>query len=86
MFDIQWQRALSAILGDNSVSTLQCLVLAQLYYFARGDYAKLLHYKSLAVGLAMRLGLSQSQRKFSLGALGGEMRKRAFWCVFALDA
>ncbi|KAI5793106.1 fungal-specific transcription factor domain-containing protein [Geopyxis carbonaria] len=85
-FDAQWQRALNSVLADNSIATVQCLVLAQLYCFARGDYGKLLHYKSLAVGLAIRLGLNHNQRKFNLGALGGEMRKRTFWCVFCLDA
>lgn len=84
-FDVQWQRALDSVLSENSLSTLQCLVLAQLYCFARGDYSKLLHYKNLAVGVTVRMGLNHSQRKFALGALGGEMRKRAFWCVYTLD-
>ncbi|KAH0611070.1 uncharacterized protein H6S33_011497 [Morchella sextelata] len=74
----QWQQALDAILLDSTTETLQCLVLAQLYCISKGDYARLLQYKSLAVGIVLRLGLNQSQKKFSLGALGGEMRKRMF--------
>ncbi|KAG0131617.1 putative transcriptional activator protein [Tuber indicum] len=85
-FDAQWQRSLNAIIGDSTVETLQCLVLAQLYCFSLGDYSRLLHYKSLAVGTTLRLGLNQSQRKFNLGALSGEMRKRTFWCVYCLDS
>ncbi|KAF8251059.1 hypothetical protein K440DRAFT_647833 [Wilcoxina mikolae CBS 423.85] len=85
-FDFQWQRALDSVVSETSINTVQCLVLAQLYCFGRGDYAKLLHYKNLAVGVALRLGLNHSQRKFAVGALGGEMRKRAFWCVYCLDS
>lgn len=84
-FDFQWRRALNSVLSETSLDTVQCLVLAQLYCFSRGDYAKLLHYKNLAVGIALRMGLNHSQRKFALGALGGEMRKRAFWCIYCLD-
>ncbi|CUS14123.1 unnamed protein product [Tuber aestivum] len=85
-FDAQWQRSLNAIIVDSTIETLQCLVLAQLYCFSKGDYSRLLQYKSLAVGIALRLGLNQSQRKFTLGALSGEMRKRTFWCVYCLDS
>lgn len=81
----QWEAALSSILLDSTTETLQCLVLAQLYCFSKGDYARLLQYKSLAVGIVLRLGLNQSQKKFALGALDGEMRKRMFWCVHCLD-
>lgn len=81
----QWETALSSILLDSTTETLQCLVLAQLYCFSKGDYARLLQYKSLAVGIVLRLGLNQNQKKFALGALDGEMRKRMFWCVYCLD-
>lgn len=82
---MQWQQALDAVVTENNLGTVQCLVLAQLYCFARGDYARLLQFKSLAVGMALRLGLNHSQRRFQLGALAGEMRKRTFWCVYCLD-
>ncbi|KAH8147577.1 uncharacterized protein LAJ45_08404 [Morchella importuna] len=82
----QWQQALDTILLDSTTETLQCLVLAQLYCISKGDYARLLQYKSLAVGIVLRLGLNQAQKKFSLGALGGEMRKRMFWCIYCLDS
>ena len=84
-FDARWQKALDSVVVETSLNTVQCLVLAQLYCSRRGDYEKLLHYKDLTVGLALRLGLNRSQRKFASGALQGEMRKRVFWCVYCLD-
>jgi Fungal specific transcription factor domain len=67
------------------METLQCLLLAQIACILKADYTKLLHYKSVAVGLSQRLGLHQSQKRFSLGALSSETRKRVFWCLYTLD-
>ncbi|KAF3932117.1 hypothetical protein ABW20_dc0107169 [Dactylellina cionopaga] len=85
-FTRQWQYALEAIMLEPSVESLQCLVLAQLYCMSIGDDSRLNQYKSLAVGTALRLGLNQDQKKFGVSALQTEMRKRAFWCVYLLDA
>ncbi|KAF3080750.1 hypothetical protein TWF102_002106 [Orbilia oligospora] len=85
-FTRQWQYALEAIMLEPSLESLQCLVLAQLYCMSIGDDSRLNQYKSLAVGTAMRLGLNQDQKKFGVTALQLEMRKRAFWCVYLLDA
>ncbi|KAK7547843.1 fungal-specific transcription factor domain-containing protein [Phyllosticta citricarpa] len=84
-FEIQWQAALDAILHDASISTLQCLVLAQLYCIQRADYSRLLKYKGIAISLSHRLGLHQSQKRFALGALTGEIRKKVFWTLYTLD-
>ncbi|KAL8754865.1 MAG: hypothetical protein Q9184_004984 [Pyrenodesmia sp. 2 TL-2023] len=84
-FERQWRDALEAILSENTLSTLQCLVLAQLYCIAKADYTKLLHYKGLAISLSHRLGLHQSQKQFSLGVLTSESRKRVFWTLYTLD-
>lgn len=84
-YDAQWQAALGSIIMDSTLETLQCLVLAQLYCFAKGDYSRLSQYKSLAMGICTRLGLHQSQKKFTLSALECEMRKRVFWCASTLD-
>ncbi|UKZ62167.1 uncharacterized protein TrAtP1_003425 [Trichoderma atroviride] len=67
------------------MSTLQCLVLALLYCTVRADYRRLQHYKCVAVGLSHRLGLHQSQKRFSFGALTLETRKKVFWTLYALD-
>jgi hypothetical protein len=70
---------------DNDVATLQCLVLAQIYCLLKADYARLLKYKGLAVGLSQRLGLHQSQKRFALGALTSETRKKVFWSLYTVD-
>jgi hypothetical protein len=83
--ELQWQRALESILMDNTMMTLQCLVLALMYCTVRADYKRLQHYKGIAVGLSHRLGLHQSQKRFSFGALTIETRKKVFWTLYTLD-
>lgn len=82
----QWRNALNAVLCDQSMQTLQCLVLAQLRCLQRGDYERLMTYKALAVSLSSRLGLHQSQKRFPLGALTCETRKKVFWTLYTLDS
>ncbi|AEO56059.1 hypothetical protein MYCTH_2300537 [Thermothelomyces thermophilus ATCC 42464] len=81
----QWQRSLEAILMDNTMMTLQCLLLALIYCAIRADYKRLQHYKGIAVGLSLRLGLHQSQKRFSFGVLTIETRKKVFWTLYTLD-
>ncbi|KAK0735650.1 fungal-specific transcription factor domain-containing protein [Apiosordaria backusii] len=81
----QWQRALEAVLMDNTMMTLQCLLLALMYCTIRADYKRLQHYKGIAVGLSHRLGLHQSQKRFSFGVLTIETRKKVFWSLYMLD-
>lgn len=81
----QWRSSLESILMDNSILTLQCLVLALIYCILRGDYTRLQHYKGIAIGLSHRLGLHQSQKRFSFGALTIETRKKVFWTLYTLD-
>ncbi|KAJ2893934.1 putative transcriptional activator protein acu-15 protein [Zalerion maritima] len=83
--EVQWQKALESILMDNTMHTLQCLVLALMYCTVRADYKRLQHYKGIAVGLSHRLGLHQSQKRFSFGALTIETRKKVFWTLYTLD-
>jgi hypothetical protein len=83
--EAQWQKAIEAILMDNTMITLQCLVLALMYCTVRADYKRLQHYKGVAVGLSHRLGLHQSQKRFSFGALTIETRKKVFWTLYTLD-
>ncbi|KAK3325880.1 fungal-specific transcription factor domain-containing protein [Apodospora peruviana] len=83
--EAHWQRALEAILMDNTMNTLQCLVLALMYCSIRADYKRLQYYKGIAVGLSHRLGLHQSQKRFSFGALTIETRKKVFWTLYTLD-
>ncbi|KZL76914.1 transcriptional activator protein acu-15 [Colletotrichum tofieldiae] len=81
----QWQGAVEAVLMENTMVTLQCLELALLYCIVRADYKRLQHYKGIAVGLSHRLGLHQSQKRFSFGALTIETRKKVFWTLYTLD-
>ncbi|KAK7753940.1 DNA-binding transcription factor cat8 [Diatrype stigma] len=83
--EVQWQRALDAVIMNNTMSTLQCLVLAMMYCMIRADYKRLQHYKGIAIGLSHRLGLHQSQKRFSFGALTIETRKKVFWTLYTLD-
>ena len=85
MFEPQWKAALELIKEDNTLQTLQCLTLAQLYTVMKADYKKLRCYRGMAVPLSQRLGLHHSQRRFSLGALTCETRKKVFWTLYTLD-
>lgn len=83
--EARWKSALDVLVMDNTLVTLQCLILAQLFCIAKGDYKRLQHYKAIAVGLSHRLGLHQSQKRFSFGALTIETRKRVFWSLYTVD-
>ena len=85
-FESQWQGALGAIINQQTLPVLQCIILAQVYCLARGDYNKLTYYTGVAVNLSNRLGLHQSQKRFPLGALTRETRKKVFWTLYTLDA
>lgn len=81
----QWRSSLELILMDNTLATVQCLVLALIYCTSNADYSRLQHYKGIAVGLSHRLGLHQSQKRFSFGALSIETRKKVFWTLYTVD-
>lgn len=69
----------------DSLVTLQCLTLAVIYCLQSADHSSLLKYKGLAVSLSQRLGLHQSQKRFALGTLTSETRKKVFWTLYTLD-
>jgi hypothetical protein len=73
---LQWQ---------SSVHGLKALILAQLYALAEENYDLVWHYKTIAVGWALKHGLHRSQKKMKLGPLTTEMRKRVFWSLYVLD-
>jgi hypothetical protein len=85
VFESQWQAALNSIICESTLGTLQCLLLAQMYCIARSDYNRLLYYTGISVSLSHRLGLHQSQKRFSFGALTLETRKKVFWTLYTLD-
>ena len=71
---------------EDSLASLQSLILAQLCCIQTGDSTLLQQYKALATNTAQRLGLHQSQKTFPLDALTCELRKRAFWTLYTIDA
>lgn len=77
--------ALDSFIQDSSLATLQCLVLAQIFYLLKGDHSRLLHYKSIAIGMAQRLGLHTSQKSYAFHALASETRKKVFWTLYTVD-
>ncbi|KAH6683036.1 fungal-specific transcription factor domain-containing protein [Halenospora varia] len=83
--EYQWRASLEVVIMDNSLATLQCLILALIYCISKADYNRLQHYKGIAVGLSHRLGLHQSQKRFSFGALTIETRKKVFWTLYTID-
>lgn len=85
MCEQQWRSSLELVLMDNTLITLQCLVLALIYCISKADYNRLQHYKGIAVGLSHRLGLHQNQKRFSFGALTNETRKKVFWTLYTVD-
>ena len=84
-FESQWKAATNAILSQNSMTTLQALVLAQIYCLQKGDLTRLLTYRGLSTTLSARLGLHQSQKRFALGTLTAETRKKVFWTLYTVD-
>jgi hypothetical protein len=81
----QWRISLEAVLMENTLATLQCLILALVYCISKADYNRLQHYKGIAIGLSHRLGLHQSQKRFSFGVLTIETRKKVFWTLYTVD-
>jgi hypothetical protein len=84
-FESQWKAAADTILTENSMATLQVLILAQIYCIQQGELTRLLTYKGLSTTLAARLGLHQSQKRFALGTLTCETRKKVFWTLYTVD-
>jgi len=84
-FECQWKAALNSILTENSLQTLQTLILAQVFCVQQGDLSKVITYKGLSTTLSARLGLHQSQKRFALGTLTCETRKKVFWTLYTVD-
>jgi hypothetical protein len=84
-FESQWKAAVDTILTENSMATLQVLILAQIFCIQQGELTRLLTYKGLSTTLSARLGLHQSQKRFALGTLTCETRKKVFWTLYTVD-
>ena len=84
-YEQQWKKALHSTSSSPSVSSIQCHILAQLYYLLKADYAHLGRHRALTVSMCHQLGLHQNQKYLSVPCLEVEMRKRMFWCQYVLD-
>ncbi|OKL64488.1 hypothetical protein UA08_00870 [Talaromyces atroroseus] len=85
IFEPNWYSQLESFCGDMSVPVVQCMVLAQMYFLAKGDYQSLNRYRALAIGTIQALGLDRSQGHLALDPLTTETRKKVFWCQYILD-
>ena len=56
-----------------------------MYCVQSGDWTRFIRYKELSVGMAYYLGLNQSQKRFTIGILASETRKKVFWSLYTLD-
>lgn len=70
---------------NTSLPSLQCSILAQIYYILKGEYVAALRHRSRGVSICHSMGLHQCQALFGLNSLETEMRKRAFWCQYIID-
>ena len=84
-YEPQWRKALHSTSSTASVATLQCHVLAQLYYLLRADYSHLVRHRAIGVSICHQLGLHQNQKVHGVTALDSETRKKAFWSQYVLD-
>ena len=84
-FESQWKAAVDTLLTETSMATLQVLILAQIFCIQQGELTRLLTYKGLSTTLSARLGLHQSQKRFALGTLTCETRKKVFWTLYTVD-
>lgn len=84
-FEEHWVPSLDILSSDVSLPALQCFVLGQIYCMTKADYKSLLRYRAIATNMCHRLGLHQSQTRFTHNPLVSETRKKVFWCQYVLD-
>ncbi|PHH80148.1 hypothetical protein CDD80_2686 [Ophiocordyceps camponoti-rufipedis] len=80
-YERQWTAVMETQFLADSLDALQCLVLAVLYCALLGDDRRTQHYKSLAVGLSLRLGLYHGQKQFPIC----QTRERISLTLYTLD-
>ena len=85
LYEPQWRKAIHLISLTPSVPTLQCHLLAQLYYLLKADYSHCVRHRAVAVSISHEMNLHHSQKYFWLNCLEIEMRKKVFWCQYTLD-
>lgn len=77
---------LDRVIGQPCLQSLQCLVITQIYAQLSGRYSTASHVSGLATRLAPTLGLHRHSDRFKFDPLETELRRRAWWCQYSLDA
>lgn len=84
-YEAHWRKALQSTSSTASLATIQCHVLAQLYYLLKADYAQLTQHRAIAVALCHQMRLHQGHQYRTLDVLESETRKKIFWSQYVLD-
>ncbi|EWY81871.1 hypothetical protein FOYG_16077 [Fusarium oxysporum NRRL 32931] len=77
---------LERVIGQPCLQSLQGLVITQIYVQLSGRYSTASHISGLATRLAQTLGLHRHSDRFKFDPLETELRRRAWWCQYSLDA
>ncbi|KAL5590090.1 hypothetical protein FOVSG1_011957 [Fusarium oxysporum f. sp. vasinfectum] len=77
---------LERAIGQPCLQSLQGLVITQIYVQLSGRYSTASHISGLATRLAQTLGLHRHSDRFKFDPLETELRRRAWWCQYSLDA
>ncbi|RFN48047.1 putative transcription activator protein acu-15 [Fusarium flagelliforme] len=77
---------LDRVIGQPSLQSLQGLVITQIYLQLSGRYSTASHISGVATRLAQTLGLHRHSGRFKFDPLETELRRRAWWCQYSLDA
>ncbi|EWZ79899.1 hypothetical protein FOWG_16060 [Fusarium oxysporum f. sp. lycopersici MN25] len=77
---------LDTVIGQPCLQSLQGLVIIQIYVQLSGRYPTASHISGLATRLAQTLGLHRHSDRFKFDPLETEVRRRAWWCQYSLDA
>ena len=67
------------------LSSLQGLVLIQIYLQLTTRYSLASHLGGIAARMAQNLGLHRHSDRFKFDPLETELRRRVWWCQYALD-
>jgi hypothetical protein len=84
-YEPRWRKAIHSMSSTAFMPTLQCHVLAQLYYLLKADYSHCARHRAIAVSISHQMGLHHSQKYYKLNCLEVETRKKVFWCQYTLD-
>lgn len=71
-------------MSSDTLETLQCLLLAQLFCINRSRTEDLLFYQNSAIALVFRLNLHREQNGESVNAESRELRRRLFWTQYTI--